>query len=97
MINNKNLLDEYQKQKNYFLDNLQPNDFRNGASFNQAETIIDELYKAMHAHITKKNEDPEEFILKAAKHLFRDNSLAVEKMVNLAKLYLSALSNQHNK
>ena len=37
--------ENYQKQKMEFLDSLQPDDFRNGGSFNQAEIIIDDLNK----------------------------------------------------
>lgn len=71
--------ENYQKQKMEFLDSLQPDDFRNGGSFNQAELIIDELCKA-----ASHKENPQEFIEKAAIHLFRENSSVVVKIVSLA-------------
>ncbi len=77
----------YTKQKIEFLDSLQPDDFRNGGSFNQAEIIIDELNEALYrAVLNKKN--PEEFITKAVTHLFRENSSAVEKAINLSRSFL---------
>ncbi len=91
MQNNKNQkLQEsinYEKQKADFLDSLQPDDFRNAGSFNQAEDIIEQLNKALHRAVLNK-EDSEEFIKKAAKNLFRENSFAVEKVINLSKDYL---------
>lgn len=72
---------DYQKLKMEFLDSLQPNDFRNGSSFNQAELIIDELNKSL---IGKEN--PEEFLRKAVSHLFRQDSPAVEKAMDLLLL-----------
>ena len=74
----------YQQQKNEFLDNLQPDDFRNGGSFNQAEIIIDEL---LH-RIAINKQDAEGFMRKASTHLFREGSPAVEKAIELAKCYL---------
>lgn len=79
--------ENYQRQKTDFLDNLHPNDFRNGGSFNQAEIIIDQLNKSLlRAAIDQEN--PEEFIRKAVTHLFREGSPAVEKAINLAGVYL---------
>lgn len=86
MSDNKNL--NYQQQKIKFLDNLQPDDFRNGGSFNQAEIIIDKLNNALYRAVIDKKEDPEKFIRKAVTHLFRDNSLVIEKAINLAMFYL---------
>ena len=74
--------EKYQKQKMEFLDSLQPDDFRNGGSFNQAELIIDELCEA-----ASHKENPQEFIEKAATHLFRENSSAVAKLINLATFW----------
>ena len=68
----------YQKQKAEFLDFLQPDDFRNPGSFNQVEEIIDELRKA-----AIQKQDRREFIFKAASHLFRENSAAVTKLIDL--------------
>jgi len=68
----------YQKHKAEFLDLLQPDDFRNPSSFNQAEEIIDELFLA-----AKKKNNPEEFIAKAALHLFREGSNKVENLIKL--------------
>ena len=80
-------LQEYKRQKMDFLDNLHPNDFRNGGSFNQAELIIDTLNKSLHSAVLKK-ENPEEFIKKAVTHLFRQDSPMVEKAIKLSQLYL---------
>lgn len=68
----------YQQKKLEFLDTLKPDDFRNGGSFNQAEEIIDELLQAA---MTKKN--PQEFIIKAASHLFRENSMVTQRLIKL--------------
>jgi len=76
----------YDQQKADFLDSLQPDDFRNGGSFNQAEIIFDELNRAFfQAVINQKN--PEEFIAKALRHLFRENSPAIAKAISLANAY----------
>lgn len=77
----------YKCQKINFLDSLQPDNFRNGESFNQAEFIIDKINEnAFRAVLNKK--DPQEFLLKAFTHLFREDSEAVKKAVNLANSYL---------
>lgn len=77
----------YKQQKADFLDSLQPDDFRNGGSFNQLEMIFDELNEAfLQATINKKN--PEEFIAKALRHLFRENSSAIAKAIDLANSYV---------
>ncbi|NBV06760.1 MAG: hypothetical protein EBS06_05950 [Proteobacteria bacterium] len=83
----KNLAEIYQQQKTDFLDNLQPDDFRNGSSFNQAEIIIDEINKALYQAFLRK-ENPEEFIKKAVGNLFRENSQVAAKAINLANIYL---------
>ena len=83
-------MEKYERQKADFLDNLQPDDFRNGGSFNQAEIIIDQLNKSLHQAV-QRNEDPEEFIRKAVTHLFRENSPAIEKAINLSKIYLKVI------
>ncbi len=82
------LIKIYEKQKNNFLDSLQPDDFRNGGSFNQAEIIIDELNKAFYRASIDKKEDAQNFIRKALSHLFRDNSAAIEKAIKLSDTYL---------
>ncbi len=87
MLKNKSAQENYAKQKADFLDNLQPDDFRNGGSFNQAEIIIDQLNKAIY-RASLNQENAEEFIKKAVMHLFREGSPAVEKAVNLARIYL---------
>ena len=81
------LVENYQRQKMDFLDNLQPNDFRNGGSFNQAEIIIDQLNKSLHRALLKQ-ENPTDFIKKAVTHLFREDSPAVEKAISLSQAYL---------
>lgn len=84
---NEKLIQIYKNQKADFLDNLQPNDFRNGGSFNQAEIIIDELNKALHKAVLKE-ENAEEFITKALAHLFRTNSPAIPKAISLSRSYI---------
>ena len=81
------LSEKFHQAKSDFLDSLQPDDFRNGASFNQAEQIIDQLHKALLQH-AKNHDDYEEFITKALANLFRENSAAKSKALDLAHLYL---------
>lgn len=72
------MLDErFASKKFAFLDSLKPDDFRNASSFNQADEIIDQIFKA-----AMKKEDPTEFIVKAAKNLFRENSPVVDEFVD---------------
>lgn len=81
------LIANYQQEKADFLDGLQPDDFRNGSSFNQAEEILDSLNKALHrAAINQEN--PQKFITKAVSHLFRENSAATKKAIDLASSFL---------
>lgn len=85
--NQHKLFENYKRQKMDFLDSLQPDDFRNGGSFNQAEIIFEQLNKSAYQAFLNQ-EDSEEFIKKAAIHLFREGSLAVEKLLNLTRIYL---------
>lgn len=85
------LAKNYKKQKSEFLDNLQPDDFRNGGSFNQAGSIIDHLNKSLHQAI-KNNEDASNFMQKAAENLFRNDSPAVEKLLKLSHAYLEMIN-----
>ena len=78
--NNQELFLQYNRRKADFLDSLQPCDFRNAASFNQAHIIIDELKKASDK-VAADGGDLQEFILKAAQRLFREDSLAIEKLI----------------
>jgi hypothetical protein len=81
----------YEQQKADFLDSLQPDDLRNGGSFNCAEIIFDELNSAyFQAVINQKN--PQEFISKALSHLFRENSPAIAKAISLANAYVAMQS-----
>ena len=80
----------YAQQKADFLDSLQPDDFRNGGSFNQAEIIIDQLNKEIHRAVISK-ESYEEFVKKAVTHLFRDGSSAVTRAINLAHAYAQSI------
>ncbi len=84
------LSENYQNEKVSFLDDLHPNDFRNGASFNQAELIVETLNKAMYSSFLKK-ENPEEFIKKAALNLFRQDSPAIAKLMKLSRCYLELM------
>ncbi len=70
-----------------FLDNLQPDDLRNGESFNQLETIIENINKALINNIIS-GKNPSEFINKSLNNLFRENSSAKAKAINLANFYL---------
>lgn len=89
--NQNNITPNYEQQKADFLDSLQPDDFRNGGSFNQAEIIFDELNHAFfQAIINQKN--PEEFIAKALRHLFRENSPVIAKAISLANAYVAMKS-----
>lgn len=83
----ENLIAKYNQQKTDFLDNLQPDDFRNAGSFNQAEFIINQLNKAFYSAFINK-ENSAEFIKKAATNLFRENSPAISKIIDLANIYL---------
>jgi hypothetical protein len=69
----------YQQQKSEFLDSLKPDDFRNPASLNQADLIIEQLRK----ELQKNKENPEEFVRKAAENLFRNGSTAIERLLSL--------------
>ena len=79
--------EKYQQLKTDFLDNLLPDDFRNGGSFNQADMIIEQLNKALHNAVVR-GENGEEYIKKAVTHLFREGSEAVEKAIELSRIYL---------
>ncbi len=84
----KNILQKkFHEERSAFLDSLQPDDFRNGASFNSSAEIIDQLNNAF-LQRAKNCQDQDEFMQKALDHLFRDNSSAKEKAFNLAKSYL---------
>lgn len=85
LINNKKA--KYRQQKMAFLDSLQPDDFRNGGSFNQAEIIIDELNKALRRAVISQ-ENSQDFIAKAVKNLFREKSPAAERLIELLNNYL---------
>lgn len=80
-------MEDYKRQKMDFLDSLQPNDFRNGGSFNQAEIIIDKLNESLLKAVINKK-DGNDFINKAVNNLFRNDSPAIEKAINLSKTYL---------
>jgi hypothetical protein len=77
--------DLYHKQKMDFLDNLQPDDFRNPSNFNQAETIIDNINKAYYKSIINKS-NAQDFIEKAVNNLFRENSAIAKKAIKLSTL-----------
>ena len=87
MTQNKKIEEIYKQLKTDFLDNLLPDDFRNGGSFNQADMIIEHLNKALY-NAVMKNENGEEYIKKAVTHLFREDSLAVAKAIELSRVYL---------
>jgi hypothetical protein len=92
-VNNNLLAEAYRQQKVNFLDNLQPDDFRNAGSFNQAEEIIDHLNQTMQRNASSK-EQHKEFIKKAATNLFRENSPMVEKLVNLSQFYFEMIDSK---
>jgi hypothetical protein len=78
-------MSQYQKEKSKFLDLLKPDDFRNPSTFNQAEIIIDQLSKSC---LKAREGNSDEFMLKAASNLFRQDSLAADAAIKLAKIYL---------
>lgn len=78
MSSDKKSQKNFEQKKKEFLDSLEPDDFRNAGSFNQAEFIIDELYRVM-----QKKQNPEEFIKKSLSNLFRENSVASLKANDL--------------
>ena len=75
--------EKYEQQKRDFLDSLQPDDFRNAASFNQVDFILEEISKSA---INKEN--PLDFFEKAASHLFREGSPVVAKAIDLFRVYI---------
>lgn len=77
----------YKQQKMDFLDSLQPNDFRNPASFNQIEMIIEQLNQALDRVAINKG-NSEKFINKVMANLFRADSSARLKAINLLNAYL---------
>ncbi|MBU6339562.1 MAG: hypothetical protein KGQ36_06315 [Rickettsiales bacterium] len=77
----------YEKQKIDFLDSLHPDDLRNAATFNQMEKIIEQLNKSIY-QVAINKKDSEQFITKAAINLFRKDSPAIERLINLSKFYL---------
>ncbi|MES2677466.1 MAG: hypothetical protein V4612_04040 [Pseudomonadota bacterium] len=77
----------YQQQKMIFLDNLAPDDLRNGESFNQVEMIIDNIHQALCKAIANQK-NPQEFLNKALENLFREGSCAKAKAIDLTNIYL---------
>ena len=77
------MTNNYHQKKMDFLDSLEPDDLRNGESFNQMEAIIDSLNESF-----LKSANAEESIKKAVTNLFRVNSPAIAKAIDLAKTYL---------
>lgn len=86
----------YHQQKIDFLDTLQPDDLRNGESFNQAENIIDNINEALYRAVLK-GENAEQFITKATENFFRENSQAQKKSIDLAYTYLKIKLETTNK
>ncbi len=78
---------KYQQEKMNFLDSLQPDDLRNGESFNQMEKILDNINQAFYV-ATINNKNPEDSINKSLTNLFRENSPAIALAMNLAQTYL---------
>ena len=85
-------MSQYQKIKAQFLDQLQPDDFRNPSSFNVAEKIIDQLNKSCFEK-SLSNKAIDEFVSKAVFHLFRKDSQAAARAIEIAKIYLQENSN----
>lgn len=82
----KSTIKNNQQQKMDFLDRLEPDDLRNGENFNQIDKIIEHISQSLLQAIANK-ENPDEFINKAVKNLFRENSPALEKATRLLKNY----------
>ena len=85
--NQQKLVTDYYQQKMNFLDNLAPDDLRNGESFNQVEMIIDNIHQALYSAIMNQK-NPTEFLSKALENLFREGSSAKEQAICLANIYL---------
>ncbi len=83
----KNNHPNYHQEKMNFLDSVEPNDLRNGESFNQLDSIIENLNKAFYQHF-KEDKNHQEFIQKATANLFRENSPAISKAISLSEVYL---------
>ena len=85
--NQQKLAADYHQQKMIFLDNLEPDDLRNGESFNQVGMIIDNIHQAFcNSIVIQKN--PTEFLSKALDNLFREGSSAKAKVIDLTNIYL---------
>jgi hypothetical protein len=79
-------MSNYKKQKADFLDSLHPDDLRNAGSFNKIGEILDVINEEFYQAVIKKD-NPEEFINKAMGGIFRKNSIARNKAIDLAKIY----------
>jgi hypothetical protein len=77
----------YHQQKMNFLDEIHPDDLRNGESFNQLEQIIDNINQAFHTKTTT-SDNSNIFLTKSLATLFRENSPAIDKSEELAQVYL---------
>ncbi|MFT6332398.1 MAG: hypothetical protein ACJAW3_000733 [Lentimonas sp.] len=76
----------YRKKRNEFLDEVLPDDLINGENFNQLGEIIDKINASYMNHkINQTNSD--EFIKKATKSLFREDSSAIKKLINLVNIF----------
>lgn len=78
----------YNNRKENFLDSLQPDDFRNGESFNKTEIIIDKINEAFHQN-TINGKAAEELLDKALSNLFREGSQSAKEAKILAQSYLA--------
>ncbi|MFT5703835.1 MAG: hypothetical protein ACI9TO_001214 [Rickettsiales bacterium] len=82
----KNMTDIYQKNKSEFLDKATIDDLINGNNFNQLGEIIDRINVSYANHKINQS-DPDEFIKSAAQGLFRENSSAIQKLIDLAEIF----------
>lgn len=78
------------------LDSLEPNDLRNGESFNHAEMILDNINQSYYQHF-QDNKNPQDFITKSMEKLFRQDSPMITKAIVLAELYLQEHSGSGDK
>ncbi len=87
----KELEKNYKQQKMDFLDSLEPDDFRNGENFNLAEKIINQINEAYYKK-SLNGEDALEFINKAFLNLFRENSKAIIRAIEVSNYYVKIKS-----
>lgn len=80
-------MQNYKQQQMTFLDELTPQDIRNGESFNDMENILDKINEAVHQRILT-GKDHKDLLNKSFTNLFREGSSAIAKAIALSEIYL---------